>query len=113
MARISLIMEKIYLTKQEKAILRQEMNGKPHNLKDYEVYDAIKKLEEKRFVDALYAEGEEVVDYRLLAKAKTYLKNNPKLRNPINWAKVSAFVSIGVAILTLFSILYPIFKDCL
>ncbi len=104
-------MEKIYLTKQEKAILRQEMSGKPHNLKDYEVYDAIKKLEEKRFVDAAYVEGEEVDDYKLLAKAKTYIQNNPKLRNPINWAKVSAFVSIGVAILTMFSFLYTILKD--
>lgn len=103
-------MEKIYLTKQEKAILRQEMSGEPHNLKDYEVYDAIKKLEEKRFVDAAYVEGEEVEDYRLLAKAKTYIQNNPKLKNPVNWAKVSAIISIIVAIMTLISILINCIK---
>lgn len=98
-------MERIYLTKQEKAILRQELSGIPHNLKDYEIFDAIKKLEEKGFVDAIYVEGEEVEDYRLLAKAKTYIQNNPKLKNPVNWAKVSAYISMLVAIMTLISIL--------
>lgn len=102
-------MENVYLTKQEKAVLKALCLNLPYSLSENEESFAVISLVEKGFVEALFVEGEEIEDIRLLPKGKVYFQNNPKLSNPINWAKVSAFVSMGIAVLTLFSLLYNIF----
>lgn len=102
-------MERIYLSKQEKELLENLCQNKSHSLSAIEEYFATKTLEEKGFVKGAYAEGGNVEDIRLLSRGKVYFQNNPKLRNPINWAKVSAITSMVVAVLTLISI----FVNCI
>ena len=105
------MMERIYLTKQEKEVLKSSCQNKTFSLSQNAVYFATKALEDKGFVEALYLEGEEVGEIRLLPKGEIYYRNNTKLRNPINWAKVSAIIAMIAAIMSFTSMLYTIIRD--
>lgn len=104
-------MENIYLTVQEKKLLKALCLNLPYSLSTNEECFAAMALAEKGFVEVLFVEGYEVEDIGLLPKGQIYFQNNPQLSNPINWAKVSAFISMGIAVLTLFSFLYDLFVN--
>ena len=80
-------MKRIYLTKEEKKILRYLGNGGNLKLSKYEEYVA-RSLEKKEFVKGAYIEGLEVEAIRLLPYGKVYISKYPLLRNPLNLRKI-------------------------
>lgn len=101
-------MERIYLTKDEKKVLQILF----HFSKDV----AIEKLHYERFQRTLFNlrlkgfieystdERDLVKRIVLLPYAYDYLYANPKLKNPINWAKIAAFGTIITAIATILTL---------
>lgn len=81
-------MKRIYLTKEEKKILRYLGNGGNLKLSKYEEYVATRSLEKKEFVKGAYIEGLEVEAIRLLPYGKVYISKYPLLRNPLNLRKI-------------------------
>lgn len=63
-----------------------------------QVCRALRSLEQKDLVDVAWIEGGYYEAVRLNRNGKAYLIENPKLRNPIDWAKISAIVAIVAAI---------------
>ncbi len=90
-------MEKIRLSKREKALLR--FLGDPANewrdTPDFRF--AMYGLAEKGLAQCRRDERGGVVDARLTIHGKAYLETNPKLRNPFpdwGWAAISCFFAI-------------------
>ncbi len=81
------IMERIRLTRDEKAVLRllmrREIGGEGCNSGEY--ISAVDSLQTKGLVHASWGEGHELVDARISQKGKIYLTDNPRLRNPVDW----------------------------
>jgi hypothetical protein len=82
-------MNRIYLSKTEKKILRTL--NEPENVEDVfgdiskaELSAASLRLEELGFVKAAYEEGGGVCDIRILDKGKAYIIENPTLENPFD-----------------------------
>ncbi len=101
-------MERIKLTKTEKTVFRLIMDGNGSRPDEYpadKFSGAVKSLDRKGLVKAMYEEGGGVVDSMPTSEGRLYLSENPSLRNPVNWAVVSAIIGgIGAAagILALF-----------
>lgn len=93
----------MYLTKEEKNILRYLEKGHKLQLSKYEEYVATKSLEKKKFVKGAYIEGQEVEAIRLLQHGKAYISKYPLLCNP--WSIKKALLSILSALKALFSIM--------
>lgn len=63
---------------------------------EYEFSRTVHSLQKKRLVKGAYTEGGGVEAVRITNEGKSYLRNNPKLRNPIDWKWVIA-TSVAVA----------------
>lgn len=93
-------MQKIKLTKAEKAIIR-ELNKKPirkgDEYKPIEYIEALDSLEEKGLVTASVLSESKVLEAQLTKKGRIYIKSNPKLTNPIPWSSIFGCASIIAA----------------
>lgn len=98
-------MQKIKLTKAEKAIIR-ELNKKPirkgEEHKPIEYIEALDSLEEKGLVTASVLSESKVLEAQLTKKGRIYIKSNPKLTNPIPWDRIVAIATLLAAVAALF-----------
>lgn len=98
-----MIMERIYLSQGEKDVLRMLVfdTDKKGALYDPFFEPYIDDLESKRLVRCTWVEGHHLDDITITQKGRSYLITNPKLRNPINWAKIAAYGAWITAIATI------------
>lgn len=95
-------MERIYLTYSEKFVLRiifqYPLNEATKKLR-YDKYNVtLFNLREKGFIEYNTDNDDLVKRIVVLPYAYNYIYSNPKLKNPINWAKIAAFGAIITAI---------------
>lgn len=95
-------MRRVYLTKEEKVILRCLYNEIDIPLSQTEEYVATKSLEEKGFVRGAYLAGNEVQASYLLPLGESYISKYPKLSNPLNTELLLSIISMIIAFLGLF-----------
>lgn len=82
-------MERIYLTKSEKLLLRTIANTRDvvhPDLTPASRAAAARSLEAKGFIHGAYIEGGDIEAAMLLPAGRDYINANPHLYNPINWA---------------------------
>lgn len=100
-------MRRIYLSRDEKKILRELHRGRtdvPLDMDNWSYQEAVTRLAEIGFVRARI-NYDEVLDIKLLPKGKVYIRSNPHLVNPINWTAVAAlgaWVAAAAALAALF-----------
>lgn len=85
-------MQRIALSRQEKQVLRNTAIGYPYlpkGLSGEQYTDAVISLTEKRLIRSTI-NYDEVVSASLTTKGKSYMQNNPHLRNPVNWTVLTA-----------------------
>lgn len=94
-------MERIKLTKREKRVLRLLSSNRFDMLSTLD-YPALRVLHDAGFVRVAFIEGGVPEAARLTDFGKEYIADNPRLRNPINWAMagtiVAAIGSLGTII---------------
>lgn len=90
-------MERIKLTKREKAVMRILSKKGYEALSEFDA-SAVRSLSELGFVKAAFTEGGGVEDAKLTTKGKEYLRDYPSLRNPVDWVMAAALVSVVNAI---------------
>ena len=93
-------MERIKLSKQEKAILRELYRGNrdiPNGIDNFSYFDAVVSLTGKGLVRSR-TNYEDVLDTRLAPKGYAYINTNPHLLNPVNWTMVAAIAACVAAI---------------
>ena len=103
-------MERIKLTKREKAVLRILSKQGYEALSEFDA-SAVRSLSELGFVKAAFTEGGGVEDAKLSTMGKEYLRVFPSLRNPIRLeiSSVTCIIAAIVSIIMLF-IAYTHFK---
>lgn len=84
-------MERIKLTKREKAVLRILSKQGYEALSEFDA-SAVRSLSERGFVKAAFTEGGGVEDAKLSTMGKEYLRDYPSLRNPVDYEKVAAIL---------------------
>lgn len=101
-------MERIHLTRNEKAVLRLIAMGKDKPT-DYAVNKytcAVRSLESKALVKAVWVEEKDnPLLVHITENGSAYIVENPNLRNPINWVAVGAIAGLlgfGMSIVALF-----------
>jgi len=82
-------MERIKLTKRKKAVMRILSKQGYEALSEFDA-SAVRSLSELGFVKAAFTEGGGVEDAKLSTIGKEYLREFPRLRNPVDWEKVAA-----------------------
>lgn len=101
-------MERIRLSRNEKAVLRMVASGQgvcPAEYPSYIFNASVRALKHLGLVQGAFEEGGGVVDSRMTERGRQYLAENPRLTNPIEWGKVAAIigaVGIVVSIVALF-----------
>ncbi len=86
-------MERIKLSKREKQVLRILCQQGYDGLSEFDDA-AVRSLDALGLVKGAYLESGGVEDAKLTTMGKEYLRGNPHLYNPVNWAMVSAIVAI-------------------
>jgi hypothetical protein len=94
--------KRVYLTKEEKVILRCLYRKKDIPLSKREEYVATKSLEAKCFVKGTYQKGYEVQASRLLPQGESYISKFPNLYNPLNIDRLLSIISLVIALFALF-----------
>lgn len=89
-------MERIRLTKREKAVMRILSKQGYDALSEFDA-SAVRSLSELGFVKAAFTEGGGVEDAKLTTKGKEYQRDYPSLRNPIDYEKVAAILLLVAA----------------
>lgn len=109
-------MERVRLTKDEKCVLRwlqRNDGGKLKQIEKLAFAPAVRSLEQKGLVRGFWSEEDGLVDAALTESGETYIFFYPRLRNPINWNKVTAIaacISALAAVLGLLVACSVIFK---
>ncbi len=101
-------MKRTELTKDERTVLRLISGGAEGCPEEYPAHryaGAVRSLERKGLVKAMYEEGGGVVDTMPTSEGRLYISENPSLRNPVNWAAVSAIAAVVAAIAALAALL--------
>lgn len=93
-------MEAIKLSKREKHVLRTLGCKSVEGLSDFDV-PAVDRLVSLGFVRAAFVEGHRLEAADLTTMGKEYIYDNPRLQNPVNWAKASAIAAIVSAVAAL------------
>lgn len=92
-------MERIYLTPEEKKVLRELRRGNsciPSGMDNFSFADAVMALRDKGFIKAV-VNYETVMDVKLTVKGYAYMNSNPGLRNPTDWTKIAAIAACVAA----------------
>lgn len=95
-------MERIYLTKSEKLLLRTIANTRDvvhPELTPASRAAAARSLEAKGFIHGAYIEGGDIEAAMLLPAGRDYINANPKLYNPINWMLVCEAIIAACAVI--------------
>lgn len=90
-------MERIRLSKSEKEVFRLVANCKGKRPATYPAHtfnQAAHSLKQKGLAVVKFYTNREVCTIYLTDMGKQYLSENPSLRNPVDWAKVSAITAI-------------------
>ena len=101
-------MEQIRLTKDEKKSLRYLSLGfvyPPDGMSEAAWNTSLRSLQRQGLAKVAFVEGRKVEDAAITDDGKAHIEQNPTLRNPIDWAKISAIAAISsvvIAILALF-----------
>ena len=93
-------MERIYLSRCEKKVLRELRRGNsdiPNGMNNYAYFDAVVSLTEKRLI-ASHTNYDKVLDMRLIPKGYAYMNANPYLLNPVNWTMIAAIAACVAAV---------------
>ena len=105
-------MERIHLTKKEKAVLRhvkEHGEKQPRNITPTTFSYSLFTLQEKGLV-TFQVNYDEILHAALTVKGKAYYEQNPSLSNPIDWKWIinTSIVAIGAmaAVLGLFIIIW-------
>ena len=97
-------MERIKLSKKEKALLRNIASGvsyPPDNMSIEVISCTASFLERRGLIVVVWASGHEFVSARLTKYGIAYLQENPKLNNPINWYQIiTTIIQVGILIAT-------------
>lgn len=105
-------MERIKLTKAEKRVLINialQSDYLPHGYSQ-ELYSAcVALLEKKGLVRASWEEGHNIVDVHITDYAISYIEQNPKLSNPVDWKWI---VTIIITSLTAVASVIALFVAC-
>lgn len=94
-------MERIRLSATEKNVLRllnQHGNKSLDTIAHSQVYRALNSLEQKNLIKIAWLEGGDYEAIEISRNGKSYLIENPKLRNPIDWSKTGAIAGIIAAL---------------
>lgn len=97
-------MEKIRLSKSEKRMMLMLSEYGAEALYDFSATEAsiaVRSLQHKGLAKGAFIEEGLLESVTISALGRSYLRQNPSLRNPINWSKVSAIASIIMAIIAL------------
>ena len=84
-------MERIKLTKREKAVMRILSKKGYEALSEFDA-SAVRSLSELGFVKAAFTEGGGVEDAKLSTMGWEYLRDYPSLRNPVDYETVAAIL---------------------
>ena len=93
-------MERIKLTKREKKVIRALQTDTFDSLSPEDKH-AVFSLQAEGLVIASWYEGGEVASAHLSLKGVHYMKENPKLRNPVNWIKLALVVALLNFVITI------------
>ena len=88
-------MERIKLSKGEKWVLRALSNQGFDALSEFDSA-AVRSLDNKGLVRGAYTEGGGMEAARLTTMGKEYLRDNPKLRNPVDWKWVITTIFLAI-----------------
>lgn len=94
-------MERIKLSKAEKKALKRIFKYGSECIKDfppYEIARCVRSLQDKGLAKCAFIEGGELEGVTLTNAGKSYIRNNPKLKNPTDCSKVAAIAGIIAAI---------------
>ena len=97
-------MERIKLSRREKQAFRILSKQGFDALSEFD-HPALGSLERMGLVQTARIEGVGIEAARLTTMGKEYLRDNPRLFNPINWAMVSAIVAAVGSIGTIITII--------
>lgn len=104
-------MERIKLTKEEKAVLlhvKQSGEKQPKGLSPAVFHYSLSSLQEKGLVKFI-ANYEEILAADITIKGAAYLEQNPKLSNPIDWIKI---ITLIMTIITALATTLALFIAC-
>ena len=93
-------MKRIYLTNEEKKVLRELMRGNdnvPFGMENFTFADAVITLTEKQLVRSV-VDFEKMHAVQLTVKGRAYLSSNPSLLNPVDWTMVAAIAACVAAV---------------
>lgn len=98
-------MERIYLTRGERRVLRwlRENRGALPSLAPASFCRAVRALEREHLVRAWWADDDDdgFIEGELTGEGRDYLEDNPRLLNPVNWSAVAAWIAAVASLGTL------------
>lgn len=99
-------MERIRLTKTEKQVLRLAAtgDGRPATYPAHEYNAAARSLSRKGLAKSKFYTNGEICTLRLTDEGRQYLCENPGLKNPTEWKKISTWVAIAGAAISAISV---------
>lgn len=107
-------MKHIKLSKQEKKVLKHlatsDTGTCPKGMSPYVFTGCVLALANRKFVWYSTEEGGVVVEAQLTRRGRAYLKENPHLRNPIDWGFISFVSSVTALIVNIMLIIKLILK---
>ena len=108
-------MERVRLTKEEKAVLRMLQNTDvcPTTYPKSKFNGVVRSLQRKGLVRGFWSEEEGLICSVLTDEVAEYLATYPRLTNPINWGKVGAVaacISVLLSVLAMLVACSVIFK---
>lgn len=106
-------MERIYLSKNEKQVLRwlRSHNGYKATMPRASFDRALRLLQEKDLAVGLWSEEEGLVEAFLTPGGEGYIEDNPTLYNPIDWKWVITTVVASVAAIASIAALFVACKS--
>ena len=104
-------MERIFLSKEEKTVLRMLANGCgcPDTYPRHVFVSAVGSLEWKGLAQGAWTEGYDLDDARITRQGKVYLAQNPTRRNPVDWRWV---ITTAIATVAAVAGMAALFVSC-
>lgn len=106
-------MERIYLSKNEKQVLRwlRSHNGYKATMPRASFERALRMLQEKDLAIGFWSEEEGLVEAHLTSGGEGYIEDNPTLCNPIDWKWVITTIVASVAAIASIAALFVACKS--
>jgi hypothetical protein len=111
---MSMNMTEFCLTNDEKKVLKHlatsDTGTCPCGMSPYVFTGCVLSLANRKFVWYSAEEGGVVVEAQLTRRGRAYIKENPHLRNPVDWGFISFVASITALIVNIMLIIKLILK---